>query len=377
MSVATPADGDDSYPRALDERDYVPVILTRQGERLALRETTGSVKNSMTPLLVIHPIDNDLDTGMPKRSAQEHLAKLAEQLLNDWGQGSAFVDLQFVGRGATLDDGSPAVTWITRKCAENGLILSPVYSASDAEDDRRAAIDAASEVSAAIAWRLTIPEWVDLGTGVGDGRIMSLLAEAARPPDQVHVLLDLSDQVSTPPDLSAAAVRGAIRALSALGDWRSVVVIGTGMPTGTADVGPDGTAEIPRSEWLLWRLLRSGDHRVPTFGDYCVQHPNPMSDFDPRMMQSAAQLRYTIPRAWFVARGRGIRSRGTGQVVGLAQRVVNHPHYAGPDFSWGDRWLQECADETCSTGNQMIWRKVTTNHHLAFVVRQLASLFET
>ena len=115
--------------------------------------------------------------------------------------------------------------------------------------------------------------------------------------------------------------------------------------------------------------------RRPSFGDYGVQHPNPLSDFNPLYMDSSAQLRYTIPNSWFVARGRGVKRIGNEQIRGLAQQVVDHPGYSGADFSWGDRWLHECASELCGPGAQSVWRKVTTNHHLTFVVRQLASHF--
>lgn len=376
MSSAARFEGS-QHPAALDEHDYVPVVLTRQGERLALRETDESIKHAMTPLFVVHPIDRDLDTGAPKRTVQEHVHRLADQLLADWGKGSAFLDLQFLGPAPHMDDGTPVVRWMAEYCAAAGLTLSPAYSASQGDVDRQNARDVASDVNAAITWRLPISDWADLGTGLGDGRIARLLEEAARPPSEIHVLIDLSDQVSTPPELSASAVRSALRALTSLGDWRSVVLLGTGMPIGTAEIGPNGTAELGRSGWLLWRLLRTGDHRVPTFGDYCVQHPNPMSDFDPRMMQSSAQLRYTISKAWFVARGKGVRSSGTAQIRRLAQQVVDHDHYSGRDFSWGDEWLHDCANGVGSAGNQMIWRKVTTNHHLTFVVKQLATLYGT
>lgn len=91
-------------------------------------------------------------------------------------------------------------------------------------------------------------------------------------------------------------------------------------------------------------------------------------------MDSAAQLRYTIAASWFVVRGRGVKNTGLAQIHDLASQVVAHPEYPGPAFSWGNRWLDECARHACTAGNQGLWRKVTTNHHLTYVVGQLATL---
>jgi len=81
---------------AFDHDRYVPVLLTRQGERHALRELSDVARNRMTPLFVVHPIDRDNDTGRPVRTVAEHLEKLAVSLARDWGSGPAFVDLRYV-----------------------------------------------------------------------------------------------------------------------------------------------------------------------------------------------------------------------------------------------------------------------------------------
>src|SRR5207237_8227395 len=110
----------------------------------------------------------------------------------------------------------------------------------------------------------------------------------------------------------------AIRSLPHAHDWASVTVAGTGMPAGTADVGRDGSAELPRLEWSLWQRLTGPGYRRPSFGDYVVQHPNPQSDFNPLFMDSSAQLRYTVGQNWFVVRGRGVKKASNEQMRGLA-----------------------------------------------------------
>ena len=62
---------------------YVPAILTRQGERLAMRELYDETRRGMTPLFVVHPIDNKPGTDVPVRSVTSHLSRLAPQLARD------------------------------------------------------------------------------------------------------------------------------------------------------------------------------------------------------------------------------------------------------------------------------------------------------
>lgn len=357
-----------------DHRRYVPVLLTRQGERLALRELDPTARKAATPLFVVHPIPTVPDTGLPASTLEEHVVKLARQLPADWGNGPAFVDLRHVDTTTPLPDGSHPLVRLVVGCADRELPLTPVVSGVHDAGYRAAAAHAAGLAGTAVAVRLGPAEWPEIGTPLGDGHLLGLLAGTGQLPEHTHLILDLEDQVSSTVAVIAAALRPALRALPHAYDWASVTVVGTGMPTGTAEIGRDGAAEMPRSEWALWRTLNGPDYRRPSFGDYAVQHPDPLSNFDPRFMDSSAQLRYTIAASWFVVRGRGVKNTGLAQIHDLAAQVVSHPEYSGPEFSWGDRWLRDCAARACGAGNQGLWRKVTTNHHLTFVAGQLATL---
>ncbi|MDP9410361.1 MAG: beta family protein [Actinomycetota bacterium] len=363
-------------PAGFDHGHYVPIILTRQGERLALRTLDGAIKAQCTPLFVLHPVPRDLGTGGPQYSVDEHVRKVPSQLVRDWGTRAAFIDLRHIDPEARMSDGSHPVEWLVSASADAGLTLAPAVSAGRDDAYREAAFDVAQQVGTSVCFRLPPSEWSDLGTTTGAGRLLALLHESGLPPDVIHVILDMEGDVSATAGVSAAALRDALTNLPLAAQWPSVMVAGTSMPAVTSEVGADNAVELARVEWRVWRLLvDEGDlHRLPAFGDYCVQHPDPMSDFDPRYMQSAAQLRYTIPQSWYVARGRGVRDYGHEQVRDLANQILDHPQYAGRDFSWGDTWLAECADGSCSAGNQMVWRKVTTNHHITFLVRQISTL---
>jgi hypothetical protein len=356
-----------------DDTHYVPILLTAQGERLALRELDPSVRSGFTPLFAVHPVPNDPETEQPRCSVEDHLRGLAVALAKEW-QAPAFVDLRHVDLTAQMSDGSHPLRYFVRRCREEGLSLVPAYSMDHDEPYRAAARLVSNENATGMLLRLSPDEWSELGTPVGDGALEALITGTGRGADELHLMLDLQDQIAETAALTARALRPVLNDLPHMHDWLSVTIAGTGMPKGTADIGPDGVAEIPRREWGLWRALRQIEGRRPTFGDYGVQHPDPISGFNPLYMDSSAQLRYTISAAWFVARGRGMKVKGAGQIRGLADQVVSHGEFAGAGFSFGDGWIDAVAKGEVATANQGYWRKVTTNHHLTFVVRQLATL---
>ena len=355
---------------------YVPALLTRMGERLAIQELTDDVRQAMTPLFVVHPIDFEPGTTQPVRSREAHLSKLARLLRRDWGPRPAFVDLRFIDSTSPLDDGQYPILFFVVRCRELGLPLAPAISGGHPPAYRAAAIEASNLARTAIALRLAPNEWANIGTPLGDGYLLGLLAEVNREPELVHLMLD-AQEIGSDPAMVAAAMRGAIGGLPHADRWASLTVLGTGMPAGTGEVGRDGEKALRRREWEVWRALRDTARRRPSFGDYGVQNPDPMSGFDPRFMDSSAQLRYTTRNDWFVVRGRGMKQADGGpeQIRRLAARIVDDDDiYSGRDFSWGDQWLWNCVKNAGDPGRQGTWRRVTTNHHLTFVVDQIATL---
>jgi hypothetical protein len=61
----------------------------------------------------------------------------------------------------------------------------------------------------------------------------------------------------------------------------------------------------------------------------------------------------------------------------LCQAVTSSSCYSGAEFSYGDKYIADCAAGEESTGNLTTWRKVGTNHHLAKVVSDISSFFDS
>ncbi|MBV9503047.1 MAG: hypothetical protein JO138_27045, partial [Acidobacteriaceae bacterium] len=152
---------------------------------------------------------------------------------------------------------------------------------------------------------------------------------------------------------------------------------GSSFPIDLSDITP-GISSLARAEWALWSQLRKDTDSTFWFGDYGISHVD-VREIDPRLMVASASIGYTAENEWLIFRGRSLREPrygGYAQYRTLSTQLVNHPSYSGPRFSWGDDYLFKCAHSLAGTGNLTTWRQVGTNHHITFVVRQLANRLE-
>jgi len=177
-------------------------------------------------------------------------------------------------------------------------------------------------------------------------------------------------------NLDVDAVIGFVNRLPRLREWRTFTVAATSFPQNLTGLPPSDASLIPRQEWNLWtelsRLRIQRIARVPTFGDYAISHPEP-AEVDPRIMRPSASVRYTCDLAWLILKARNLRDHGYEQFHDVCWVLVQRAEYCGRQFSWGDRYIDDCAAERVGTGNLTTWRKVGTSHHLAFAVHQIAN----
>ena len=60
-----------------------------------------------------------------------------------------------------------------------------------------------------------------------------------------------------------------------------------------------------------------------------------------------------------------------------AQLLCERPEYSGDNFSYGDKYIKEMISQYDNPGSPTTWLKAGINHHMTFVVRQLATLAGT
>lgn len=153
----------------------------------------------------------------------------------------------------------------------------------------------------------------------------------------------------------------------------------------------NSTREIEREEWAAWLWLRGkkkAAKRLPSFGDYTINHPL-LSEIDPRLMMMSPNIRYTSESEYVVVKGKAQPRKKkkptpeeeayraslapSVQYPKLSAKVKAHAAWKGKDFSWGDGFIEKCFHKEC-VGNSTDWRAVGVCHHIALVVQQIANL---
>jgi hypothetical protein len=358
-----------------NHKHYVPILKGKAGELKALGTLSSPDKKRLTPLFEVTEPDWDYDADTPKKTIDEHLAKLPEQIARRWGTTSRiFVDLGIIDPADTMASGSHPVSHLFRELAHADVIAVPVTS-PERDDMFQAAVAAeAATRGLGACFRVggDVLDDPDLPAIITD-----MLGAVSLPPKDVDLVLDLRYIDPTWARRSAVLVAGLLHSLPHIPDWRTLTVASTAFPQSMMGV-PVGVTKMPRAEWTMWQAIGAGRAlpRRPSFGDYAISHPEGL-DVDPRLMQASATIRYTIKDEWMILKGRGVRNVSAGgyqQFPALCKTLIKLPEFSGSSFSYGDKYIFDCAQGTVSNGNLTTWRHVGTDHHMTFVVKQLASL---
>jgi hypothetical protein len=319
----------------------------------------------------------DFEEQKPPKTIDQHLAKFAKRVKIKWGQEECFVDLRHVAAGSRLKNGQHPVRFVFDDLRLMGVNAIPIVSLDQDTDYRTSVSQVLAVDQRGVCLRMSLekassPDCVR--------NIDSLLKEIEVKPDQCDFILDLGAPDNFEPlDGFAALLQAVIKKLPFLDRWRGFGIIAHSLPVSVNKL-PVGTSILPRSEWQLYKRVRANLEksgiRVPTFGDYAVNHPTALN-LDMRFIYPKASIKYTINDEWLISRGDAIRGRngvGLGQFVDLCNLIVTSKYYAGPDFSFGDQYLLKCANSEVKPGQPSRFRQVATSHHLEMVIRDLANL---
>lgn len=123
-------------------------------------------------------------------------------------------------------------------------------------------------------------------------------------------------------------------------------------------------------------LLRLKPAEVSALGDYTIQHG--VYYPPPERANFSASIRYASDDHWVIMRGESVfKDEGPGfdQWPANAQMLLDRPEFGDPEYSCGDSYIYEMAQQTERTGNASTWLGAGVNRHLTFVGRQVASFF--
>jgi hypothetical protein len=351
--------------KSFGDEHYVPVLKWKRGEARALKELAPTVKAACTPLIEVVPIPFDYDAGVDKKSLRKHIDDAVEELATSWGtKAPVFVDVVTllpagVGTGNTL-------TMMFDEMRKAGVRAIPVVSTASPTDVIAAGANAHKKDGRGVFLRERID---DVIAPKYPARVAATLLSLGVSASRVDFMLDMQDVAENKQATNATAVTSAINKIPNLKSWRTFTLCSTAFPINLSGMA-QGVNTIPRADWALWNALGKLP-RTPTFGDYAVAHWD-LQALDPRVIKISASIRYTTDDAWVICRGRNVNQHGFGQFSSLSKLLVKHSAYCGGTFSAGDDYIAKCAAGG-KPGNHETWRRVATNHHITFVVKQIAS----
>jgi hypothetical protein len=348
---------------------YVPILRGKEGEFAALEALEPDVRKLIKPLVEVPGVPFDYANERPARTLQEHVQGIAARLCKCWGGQPLYIHMPYFEDSGKLNDGRTALESVLADCKELGVAASPVVSSSSSAAYLAAAAAHVNSAKVPACLRLSVEDF-----------------EEDRDPDEI--IVGIVDQIGTYSDIDLIvdlehigtdAARAVLVARSLMGmvpslpQWRCVIVASASFPVDLSEVSRDSVSVLQRSEVALWRALQKRPVKQRSdlvFADYGISHPEP-TELDPRTMRMSASIRYTTEEGWLVLKGSNVRQFGFEQYFDLCRDLVQRKEYSGPEYSWGDFFINQCALRTAGPGNATTWRKVGTNHHVTLLARQL------
>ncbi|MBN1867784.1 beta family protein [Candidatus Sumerlaeota bacterium] len=358
-----------------NHRHYVPCLRWKQGEYQAILRLSDAAKDFITPLIEVPGIGFDFDSRKQNKVIDDHLAPFAQRVKTKWQRRPLFVDMKLIGLSEQMAGGQHPVRFVFDELRAQKCIAAPVTGIDRDTRYQQAVKQAVSADQRGVCLRVSL---VEAEKPALKNSIDTLLGQIRLQADGCDFVLDLGAPNFEPVEGFAGLVTATIRKLPYLSQWRTFALIGTSFPSSMGEI-KESPAIVPRSEWLLYKrvfagLLKAGI-RVPTFGDYGINHPADVPELDWRLVKPYATIRYTINDNWLIVRGRNVRDHGFEQYRDHCRTVKESPHFSPRGLSYGDNYIANCATGSASTGNLSTWRMVGTNHHIEKVAFDISNFF--
>ncbi|PFO37021.1 beta family protein [Bacillus cereus] len=358
-----------------NQEHYVPIIRWKRGEQTALSELNPQLKNNMTPVIEIPPIDWDFENDCPKKSIDEHLKNFIAQLKDSWNNPNViFIDaLQIcLDDDEVMADTTHPLESIFQALSQESIRAIPVTSKERGTNYQKAVNSIIKTFNTGYAIRVSEEDLDDL-----EPIIEKFLYELECPPEEIDIIIDYKYiDPKTPIGRITKFVVGSIHSLPYVEKWRTLTFTATAFPENLSEFASGTDGSIPRIEWTIYqKLFNTKLPRYPAFGDYIISNPE-YTKIDPRFMRMSANIRYTADNEYLIFRGFSVTNPKYGkwqQTRGLSQRVISHAKYSGKDYSYGDQYIYDCAHNQTGTGNAETWRTIGTNHHLTLVINELSN----
>jgi hypothetical protein len=331
-----------------------------------------------TPLIEVPGIGYDFEKGTRPKTIDQHLAPFTKRVFQKWGRRLCFVDLHLIRPNERMATGIHPVFFVFDELRLRMCLAIPVTGLDRDNAYQREIRKVVTKSKSGICLRIRIEQAAK--KSLKDG-IDSLLSRLKIKPESCDLIIDLGAPSFIPLEGFSMTIQQIVSNLPYLSEWRTFTILGTSFPKTMGGIRKGGEI-VPRDEWKLYKILVAGLRkiglRLPTFGDYAINHPE-IPELDWRVVKPSATIRYTIDDHWYIVKGYNIRDEKYGkygQYQKLSKIVIDSRYYYNSSFSWGDEYIQKCANGG-KTGNLMMWRQVGTNHHIEKVTQDIASFYDS
>ncbi|WP_255666374.1 beta family protein [Myxococcus sp. AS-1-15] len=345
-----------------------------------MKELYAADLAGLTPVIEVPPVDWNWEDDVAKKTEFAHLVSTVDNLFKYWGTDRPiFVDVETADLSDAVE-GDPAgrspITCLFDLARGKGLKLIPVLTSTAGPASIAAVAGAAVVDQRGAMLRIVKDHFFSPGL---PALLTGLAGQLSLAPSMLDVLIDLEDVDSGSVQAYVASVPILLGAMPNLTAWRTLTLASCAFPETLGSFTVGAVGRTSRVDWLLWRHVCSRlapGTRKPSFADYGISFTT-LAEIDPRVLKTPQNIRYTASAEWLIFKGVNFKKNGGAGFIGLCQQLIAQPEFMGATFSEGDRYIAGCATGSMKPGNPETWRRVGTNHHLTFVVRQLASAFST
>ena len=321
-------------------KHYVSAIKWKRGERSALAELSEEQLKNITPLIEIQPMTYNHSEQTFNKSVDEHLEKFAEEVLSFWSKNlnrPLFLDIftlfedYRIPKKLKTKNGETPLEFLLEESKKNDILIIPVIKIPLNALQLDILKSVFNKQSKRLALRIDINYFNNLEeiTKVID----AFLDLSNFEPKDIDLILVYEKLEYAKRNNYVEEIRSLISLLPHLKSWKSFTFLSTSMPEDLSHLKSGNNSTIPRIEWGIYNeLIESGVERIPTYGDYNVNNPA-WFDFNPRIMQVGANIKYTSHNDFLIFRGHGVRNNGFKQYHKLSLETKNHSDYLGKDFS--------------------------------------------
>ena len=333
----------------------------------------------MTPLVELIPVDFEPKKSGNTLDVDKVLLKKAQELSKYWGDEPLFIDLWHLDQlkpPLQSSKGIHPLEFLARELHSNKSLLFPPRAFLIPVTGLKRSADYQSTIRSivrtdhrGVCIRLFLD---DVQNPSFQKNLEHLLAYLQLRPREVDLLVDYQSICNSSPNIVWVCNR-----LPSIQSWRTFTIASGAFPKDLSDLEKNRQHQLPRLDWLTWRNLESQPiPRLPSYSDYTIQHG--IYSEPPRWANISASIRYTTEEYWVIMRGEGVRNEegpGYEGYLGNAMLLTERGEFCGANFSYGDKYINKMSLQSKRPGSPQTWLQAGINHHLTFVVRQIASLF--